>query len=224
MWYGRWRSDAGWYWQLLSVFYVSSSVLVPFRLSLVIQGGHLYWRLCVAAFGGDCVYVAAACLLRANCFATPTWCLNVARVCNCSKIPVLYMGILQPSAFATCLYVNVLLRPFAFGGGAACVWALSVTICMPWWPTVFFLASDYGMVNFYRCFVSDASKIIAPLNDLLKESNNENTPIQWSEAAEEASKQDFTNVTLLALPKMDASIFFFPLSFLYCSLWGDVIL
>ena len=38
----------------------------------------------------------------------------------------------------------------------------------------FFLASDIDVVNFYRRFVSDAAKIIASLNDLLKGSNKNN--------------------------------------------------
>ena len=66
-----------------------------------------------------------------------------------------------------------------------------------------------GMINFYRRFIPGTARIKGPLNDLLHDNAKGLAPVTWNPTADAAfdeSKDALARATLLAHPKLDASL------------------
>jgi hypothetical protein len=64
-------------------------------------------------------------------------------------------------------------------------------------------------INFFRCFISRAAKILQSLNDLLKGATKRNASIEWSERAEKSfrqSKRALAEAIMLAHPFPGAAV------------------
>jgi len=68
------------------------------------------------------------------------------------------------------------------------------------------------MLNFYRRFLPEAAKTLAPLNDLLRDNARGKTPVEWSPKAQkafDASRESLVKTALLAHPRGNVKIALF---------------
>ena len=82
---------------------------------------------------------------------------------------------------------------------------------LPYPKTIHELRSQLGILNFYRPFMKDAAKNLAPLCDLLKghTRKRDRTPIVWNDKLRNAhrlAKESLINYVRLVHPRMDAPL------------------